>query len=206
MADAHRPLIPLKPHIIAPRPRIILRVRQGRPFSGDRPRCPGAKIARPVGADGFHEKQVEGRRGVVDEVDAGGFVKGVDSHICCFGDDRVGHEMGEVVNTGLAPIQMTIIVARKQVACCSVADRPHVDPVPAAYVVGDEVGLVSVEGGRCGPPGNVADVWVGGVCCVAVLVDQVPELLRLKEEDFRGGAVAGADGGLVEVVKCLVED
>jgi hypothetical protein len=87
------------------------------------------------------------------------------------------------------------------VAVGRVADRPHVDPVAVADVLLDDRRLGRVEVLRRRPAGRVRDVRVGRVRRVAVLVDEVPQVLGRKVEHLRRGAVALADRGRVEVVE-----
>jgi hypothetical protein len=62
-----------------------------------------------------------------------------------------------------------------------VAYDPHVDPVALLRFqeafCDERGGAVGVEDLGSGPACRVGDVGVGAVCCVAVLVDEVPELL-----------------------------
>lgn len=65
-----------------------------------------------------------------------------------------------------------------------VAYDPHIDPVAllrGEKALGNESGsAVGVEDFRGSPASGVGDVWVGAVCRIPVLVDEVPELLGSK--------------------------
>jgi len=78
-----------------------------------------------------------------------------------------------------------------------VADDPHVYPVSLLRVqktLRDERWSTGVKGLRRCPSTRVADVRVGGVCCIAVLVNEVPQFLGRKVKDLRRCAVFSADG------------
>ena len=96
---------------------------------------------------------------------------------------------------------MAVVVGGEEVAVLEVADDPHVHPVAVADILRDDGRGAVVEVLRRTPAGRVVDVGIGRIGSVAVLEDQVPQILRLEKEYLRGGAVAGADGGLVEVVE-----
>lgn len=89
-------------------------------------------------------------------------------------------------------------------AVCGIANNPHIDPVTIANVLLDNVRLGRVKVLRSAPASRVADVLVGRVGSIAILVDQIPEALRLKEENLRGGTVAFADRSLVQIVKLCI--
>lgn len=86
-------------------------------------------------------------------------------------------------------------------AVCIVADDPHVNPVSISNVLLDNGWLGGIEGLWCSPSRRIADVWIGGVGSITVLVDQIPQLLRSEPEDFWCGAVTGSNSGLIEVIK-----
>lgn len=74
------------------------------------------------------------------------------------------------------------------------------EPIAAVLeCVGDGLRRAAVEGLGRGPAVGVVDVRVGGVCGIAVLVHEVPQLLWSEVEDLWSGAVASTDGGLVKV-------
>lgn len=74
-----------------------------------------------------------------------------------------------------------------------ITDHPHVHPITIPDVVGDDLRCAGVEVRGCRPACRIADVFVCRVCCIAVLVDQIPKLLGCKVKDFGCGAIAGAD-------------
>lgn len=82
-----------------------------------------------------------------------------------------------------------------------VAYHPHIDPVAIADVVLDCRGHGAVEGARCTPTFRVADIGVGGIGRIAVLVDEIPETLGSEVEDLWSGAISSPDARLVEVVE-----
>lgn len=87
----------------------------------------------------------------------------------------------------LAAVEPAVVVVGEEMAVGVVAYDPHVDPV--ALLRGEKAlcnesgGAVGVEDFRSRPACRVGDVWVGAVCRIAVLVDEVPELLG-SEVDF----------------------
>ena len=96
---------------------------------------------------------------------------------------------------------MAVVIGREEITVGRVADGPHVYPVSAANVLGDDGGHSAEEVSGRGPAGGVADVGVRRICSIAILVDEVPELLWSKVEDLGGSTVACADGSLVQIVE-----
>lgn len=175
---------------------IALRGGERGPRRGEAGRGPRAEIATAVAADGLDDEEVLTSNvvhvGGLEEVVGVGVRKG---------DDGVGHAVREGGEGGLRAVEVAVVVRGEEIAGGAVADEPHVDPVALADVLLDEGGLGAVEVGGRAPAGGIADVGVGRVGGVAVLEDQVPEVLRGEVEDLRRGAVARPDGGLVEVVE-----
>jgi hypothetical protein len=64
------------------------------------------------------------------------------------------------------------------------------------------VGFATKEVRRSYPPGRVIDVRVCRVSRITILVNKVPETVRLKIEDFGSSTVSCTDRSLVKVVKC----
>ena len=82
----------------------------------------------------------------------------------------------------LAAVEPAVVVVGEEMAVGVVAYDPHVDPVALLRVqetFGNECGgTVGVEDFGGGPPCRIGNVGVGAVCGIAILVDEVPELLR----------------------------
>lgn len=91
----------------------------------------------------------------------------------------------------MAAVEAPVVVGRVQVAEGRVADDPHVYPVAgAAEAVLDRLRCaVGVEDLGRGPAFGVGNIRVRAVGCVAVLVDEVPELLGREVDFFFGGLV-----------------
>ena len=94
---------------------------------------------------------------------------------------------------------MAVVVAREEVAIRAVADDPHVNPIPSSNILLNGGGGPAKEILGRAPAGGVVNVRIRGVGGVAVLEDEIPEFLGREVEDLGCGAVAGADGGRVEV-------
>lgn len=155
---------------------------------------PATEVTLTIAANGLDHEQV---LATTDVVNVGSLEEGVDAVLQ--GNDGVGKAIGEVGQGGLRAVKVTVVVGREEVAVGGVADDPHVNPVATANVLLDDVRLRGVEVLRGAPAVRVVDVLVGGVGSIAVLVNEVPQLLRSKVEDLGSSTVTGTDRGLVEV-------
>jgi hypothetical protein len=97
---------------------------------------------------------------------------------------------------------VAVVVERKQITVSGVADGPHVYPISAANILNYDVGFAAKEVRRSCPPGRFVDVRVCRVSRITILVNKVPETVRLKIEDFGSSTVSCTDRSLVKVVKC----
>ena len=104
---------------------------------------------------------------------------------------------------------MSVVVRGEEMAICSVANNPHIDPIATGEIISNDSRCTIEEVCRCGPAHGVTDVFVGRIGDIAVLVDKVPEIVGFKPEDFRSCTVACTNRRLVEVVEgrqvCFVE-
>lgn len=195
MTNTLRPRCPFENDIVRPHERVILFCGQWCPRSRKVRRGPRAEPPKTIAADCFNEEEILATADIVD-------VRSFEQPILVRireGNDRLTHAVREVLDGRLRAIEVTVVVAGKEMAVRRVTDDPHIDPVSVTDVVRDDLGraVVEVRGGS--PALGIVDVGVGGVSCIAVLVDEVPEFLRGKVEDFGGGAVACSYWGLVEI-------
>ena len=82
-----------------------------------------------------------------------------------------------------------------------IANDPHINPVSIADIVSDDLWCTGVEVLWCCPASRIADILVRRVCCIAILIDQVPELLGCKVEDLWCGSVAGTNCRLIKIIE-----
>jgi hypothetical protein len=67
------------------------------------------------------------------------------------------HAFGEAAESRLGPIEMAIVVGRKEVAVGGIANGPHVDPVAAANVFSNDAGFAVEKVGWGSSPGGIAN-------------------------------------------------